>query len=60
MIKYVLTTLLFTAFLTSDNSYTVSKPIPTIIINDDDSDKNFRRRRGKGNKGRKRGGSGLR
>ena len=53
MIKYVLTTLLFTAFLTSDNSYTVSKPIPTIIIN-------FRRRRGKGNKGRKRGGSGLR
>ena len=60
MIKYILTIFLFGTFLMADNSQRYTKPIPTIIISDDDSDKVFRRRRGKGSKGRRRGGSGLR
>ena len=58
MIKYILTTLLFSTFLSAEDSYT--KPTPTITISDDDNDKVFRSRRGKGQKGRRRGGSGLR
>ena len=60
MIKYILTTLLFGTFLMANDSYTIDKPTPTITINDDDSDKLYRKRRGKGNKGRRRGGNGLR
>ena len=58
MIKYILTTLLFSTFLSAEDSYT--KPTPTIVINDDSEDTYASRRRGKGHKGRKRGGSGLR
>ena len=60
MIKYILTTLLFSTFLMAEDSYTKPKPTPTITINDD-SEKLYRKRRGgKGNKGRRRGGNGLR
>ncbi len=61
MVKYILTMLLFTTFLTAEDSYTVTKPTPTFTITEDDSDKLYRKRRGgKGNKGRRRGGNGLR
>lgn len=60
MIKYILTTLVFGTFLMADNSQQYTKPAPTITINDD-SEKTFARRRGgKQNKGRRRGGNGLR
>ena len=50
----------FGTFLMADNSQQYTKPTPTITINDD-SEKTFARRRGgKGNKGRRRGGNGLR
>ena len=50
-----------TFLMASDYSQQYTKPTPTITINDDDSDKLYRKRRGgKGNKGRRRGGSGLR
>ena len=49
-----------TFLMASDYSQSNTKPIPTITINDD-SEKTFARRRGgKGNKGRRRGGNGLR
>ena len=50
-----------TFLLASDyNSQSETKPTLTITINDD-SEKTFARRRGgKGNKGRRRGGNGLR
>ena len=51
---------LFGTFLMADNSQPNTKPTPTITINDD-SEKTFARRRGgKQNKGRRRGGNGLR
>ena len=40
--------------------YNYTKPTPTIVVNDDSEDTYASRRRGKGHKGRKRGGSGLR
>ena len=50
----------FGTFLMADDSQQYAKPTPTITINDD-SEKTFARRRGgKGNKGRRRGGNGLR
>ena len=50
-----------TFLLASDYSQSDTKPTPTITINEDDSEKTFARRRGgKGNKGRRRGGNGLR
>ena len=59
MIKYILTTLLF-GTICHCTEYNYTKPTPTIVINDD-SEKTFARRRGgKGQKGRKRGGNGLR
>ena len=58
MFKYILTTLLFGTILSAEDNYT--KPTPTIVINDDSEDTYASRRRGKGHKGRKRGGSGLR
>ena len=60
MVKYILTMFVFGTFLmASDYSQSETKPTPTITINDD-SEKTFARRRGKGPKGRRRGGSGLR
>ena len=60
MIKYILLMFLFGTFLMADNSQQYTKPTPTIVINDDSEDTYASRRRGKGQKGRKRGGSGLR
>ena len=62
MVKYILTMFVFGTFLmASDYNQSETKPTPTITINDGDSDKLYRKRRGgKGNKGRRRGGNGLR
>ena len=62
MVKYILTMFVFGTFLlASDYSQSETKPTPTITIADDDSEKLYRKRRGgKGNKGRRRGGNGLR
>ena len=62
MVKYILTMFVFGTFLlASDYSQSDTKPTPTITIAEDDSDKLYRKRRGgKGNKGRRRGGNGLR
>ena len=62
MVKYILIMFVFGTFLmASDYSQSETKPTPTITIADDDSDKLYRKRRGgKGNKGRRRGGNGLR
>ena len=61
MIKYILTMFVFGTFLMADNSQQYTKPTPTLTISDDDSEKTFARKRsGKGHKGRRRGGSGLR
>ena len=61
VIKYILTMFVFGTFLlASDYSQSETKPTPTITINDD-SEKTFARKRGgKGKKGRRRGGNGLR
>ena len=60
MTKYILTMFVFGTFLMADDIQQYTKPTPTITINDD-SDKVFaRKRKGKGNKGRRRGGNGLR
>ena len=60
MVKYILTMFVFGTFLmASDYSQSVTKPTPTITINDD-SEKLYRKRGGKRNKGRRRGGNGLR
>ena len=61
MVKYILTMFVFGTFLmASDYSHSKTKPTPTFTTNDD-SEKTFARRRGgKGQKGRKRGGNGLR
>jgi len=60
VIKYILTMFVFGTFLLARDSHSETKPTPTITINDD-SEKTFARRRGgKGNKGRRRGGNGLR
>ena len=62
MVKYMLIMFVFGTFLlASDYSQSETKPTPTITIADDDSDKLYRKRRGgKGNKGRRKGGNGLR
>ena len=62
MVKYILTMFVFGTFLlASDYSQSETKPTPTITIADDESDKLYRKRRGgKGKKGRRRGGNGLR
>ena len=61
MVKYILIMFVFGTFLmASDYSQSETKSTPTIIINDD-SEKTFARKRGgKGKKGRRRGGNGLR
>ena len=62
MVKYILIMFVFGTFLlASDYSQSETKPTPTITQNFDDSDKVYAgRKRGKGNRGRRRGGSGLR
>ena len=61
MVKYILTMFVFGTFLlASDYSQSETKPTPTITITDDDSEKLYRKRGGKRNKGRKKGGNGLR
>ena len=62
MIKYIITLLILGTFLLANNIQSVDEePTPTITIGNDDDDKKYAsRRRGKGPKGRKRGGSGLR
>ena len=62
MVKYILTMFVFGTFLlASDYSQSETKPTPTITQNFDDSDKVYAgRKRGKRNKGRRRGGNGLR
>ena len=61
MIKYILTMFVFGTFLmASDYSQSETKPTPTITINDDGEKTFARRRGGKGNKGRRKGGNGLR
>ena len=61
MIKYILIMFVFGTFLmASDYSQSEPKPTPTFTINDD-SDKVCARKRGvKQQRGRRRGGSGLR
>ena len=60
MIKYILTMFVFGTFLLASDSQPIDKPTPTIVINDDSDKVCARRRGGKGNKGRRRGGNGLR
>ena len=51
---------IFGTFLMADSGQQYTKPTPTITINDD-SEKTFARKRGgKQQRGRRRGGSGLR
>ena len=59
MIKYILATLLF-GTICHCTEYNYTKPTPTIVVNDDSEDTYASRSRGKGQRGRKRGGSGLR
>ena len=61
MVKYILTMFVFGTFLlASDYSQSEPKPTPTITINDDSDKVCARKRGGKGKKGRRRGGNGLR
>ena len=50
----------FGTFLMADDSQQYTKPTPTFTINDDSDKVCARKRSGKGNKGRRRGGNGLR
>ena len=61
MVKYILTMFVFGTFLlASDYSQSETKPTPTMSLCDD-SDKLYAgRKRGKGQRGRRIGGSGLR
>ena len=61
MVKYILIMFVFGTFLiANDYSQSETNSTPTIVINDD-SDKVYAgRKRGKGQRGRRRGGSGLR
>ena len=60
MIKYILVMFLFGTFLMANESQQYTKPTPTFTINDDSDKVCARKRSGKGNKGRRRGGNGLR
>ena len=61
MVKYILTMFVFGTFLmASDYSQSEPKPTPTFTINDDSDKVCARKRGGKGKKGRRRGGNGLR
>ena len=61
MIKYILILSILGTFLLANNIQSVDEePTPTITINDDSEKVYAGRKRGKGNKGRRRGGNGLR
>ena len=60
MIKYILMLSIFGTFLLANDSQPIEKPTPTITIGSDDDKAYAGRRRGKGQRGRRRGGSGLR
>ena len=61
MIKYILILSILGTFLLANNIQSVDEePIPTITIGSDDDKKYAGRKRGKQNRGRRRGGSGLR
>ena len=60
MVKYILTMFVFGTFLLARDSHSETKPTPTITIAEDDSEKLYRKRGGKRNKGRRKGGNGLR
>ena len=60
MVKYILIMFVFGTFLLARDSHSETKPTPTITQNFDDSEKTFARKRGKGQRGRRRGGNGLR
>ena len=60
MVKYILIMFVFGTFLMANDSQQYTKPTPTITINDDDDKAYAGRKRGKGNRGRRRGGNGLR
>ena len=61
MIKYIITLLILGTFLLANNIQSVDEePTPTITIGSDDDKKYAGRKRGKQNRGRRRGGSGLR
>ena len=60
MIKYILILSILGTFLLANNIQSVDNElIPTITVGDDD-DKKYARKRGKQQRGRRRGGSGLR
>ena len=60
MIKYILILSIFGTFLLASDSQPTDKLTLAIVINDDDSDKVYAgRKRGKGNRSRRRGGNGL-
>ena len=61
MIKYILILSILGTFLLANNIQSVDEePIPTITIGSDDDKKYAGRKRGKGQRGRRRGGNGLR
>ena len=60
MIKYILIMFVFGTFLLANDSQPIEKPTSTITIGDDDYKVYARSRKGKGQRGRRRGGSGLR
>ena len=60
MIKYILILSIFGTFLLANDSQPIEKPTPTITIGNDDDKAYAGRKRGKGQRGRRRGGSGLR
>ena len=61
MIKYIITLLILGTFLLANNIQSVDEePTPTITIGNDDDKKYAGRKRGKQQRGRRRGGSGLR
>ena len=61
MIKYIITLLILGTFLLANNIQSVDKEsMPTITIGSDDDKKYAGRKRGKQQRGRRRGGSGLR
>ena len=51
---------IFGTFLMANDSQPIEKPTPTITIGSDDDKAYAGRRRGKGQRGRRRGGNGLR
>ena len=62
MVKYILIIFVFGTFLLAGdyNSQSKTKPTPTIVVNDDNDKVYAGRKRGKQNRGRRRGGGGLR